>query len=205
MLITLSQTRNWTRANAVWLASLGAAALINALFVALATLAPMGNLPRAQPQTNATPLEIVRRIRPPPPPDLTASQAEAPPTILPPRFRPRPLPAINAASNPAASTLPLRLRLNLNSCEAAGPHDPPAPDCKTSAEWLRADRDASDLLGPAAQGYTLDEVAAARGWIKPKPRGGQDAMAATTDATLPETIFKDAPFPPDAIERAAGQ
>jgi hypothetical protein len=96
------------------------------------------------------------------------------------------------------------LNLGFARCDPADDERMRAPECAAPQEWLRADRDASALFGPGANGMTLDEFAAARGWIKSKPRKGQDALAATTDTTLPEQIFKDAPFPPDPIERTGG-
>jgi hypothetical protein len=204
MVVTLSQTWDWCVRNRLWLASLAGGAALNAVFILLASLAPVGHLPpMPQREIAAAPIEIVVHRRALPPPSLDALAAEAPPTLLPPRFQPRMSLRQTLPGGAPQLALP-QLRLNLNPCTPEDERRAAAPECVAEREWLRADRDAAELLGPNAQGYTLDEVAVARGWIKPKPRSGQDAMAATTDATLPEQIFKDAPFPPHAIERSGG-
>jgi hypothetical protein len=208
MIVVLAQWLDWARTNAVWLMSLGLAAGLNALFILLATWAPQS--PRHAQNPPAKPrsvdIEIIRRFRVPPPPNLNALRAEAPPATLPTRFKPR---QVQTGAPPPQTAqdmlkLPPRLRLNLDLCRPTDPDARDAANCAPPDQWRRADSDASDLLGPETQGYTLDEVAVARGWIKAKPRTGQDAMATTTDAILPETIFKDTPFPPNAIETTAG-
>lgn len=206
MIVYLAQWLAWFRANRLWLASLGAAAAINAILFWLASLAPMGRLPKFEPEYRTAPVEImIRRLAPPPPPEVSA--AETPPVIFPPRQRWRSPPAKPKWAKTGGWEAPFQappLHLNLSPCDPADDERMRAPECAAPQEWLRADRDASALFGPGASGMTLDEFAAARGWIKSKPRKGQDALAATTDTTLPEQIFKDAPFPPHAIERSAG-
>jgi hypothetical protein len=204
MIVFFSQLADSVLRNRVWLASLGAAVAINALLFWLASIAPMGHLPGVEQAPREAPVEIVVRRRVPPPPDLSRL-ADTPSAVLPPRFRPR-SPVLKPIPDLRRETLlpPPRLRLNLNPCDPADDDQGLRPDCAPPRDWVRADRDASDLLGSQTQGYSLDEVAVARGWIKPKPRTGQDAMAAQTDTTLPQSIFKDAPFPPHAIERSAG-
>ncbi len=206
MIVIFSQLAESCVRNRVWLVSLGLAAAINLALIWLAGLATPGRLAALQRPSAGRPFEIVmRRIAPPPPALDALGLSESPPAALPPRFRPR------SPSRQALPDLrldgaipPAQVRLNLNPCPLDDPDSLRRPGCTPSPDWLRADRDVSDLLGSNAQGYTLDEIAAARGWIKAKPRTGQDAMAAATDATLPETIFKDAPFPPPAIERSGG-
>lgn len=205
MIVTLSHWIDAAGRHRVWLASLGAAAAINFALFWLASIAPMGRLAKVETDARIAPVEIVMRRRVPPPPDLPALGTPEPAIALPPRFRPKIL-AVQALPDLQNSLVlpPPRLRLNLNPCDPADDEAMRRLDCAPPRDWARADRDAAELLGPETQGMTLDEVAAARGWIKPKARSGQDAMAATTDTTLPEQIFKDAPFPPHAIERTGG-
>lgn len=46
---------------------------------------------------------------------------------------------------------------------------------------LRGNPDAGSLFSAGDQGYTIDEAAARRGWVKPEPPTGQDAQKVTTD------------------------
>lgn len=204
MIVTFAQWADWVRGNRIWLASLATAVAINFCLFWLASIAPMGRLAGMDMTSRVSPVEIVMPRRIPPPPDLS-NLTDAPPSSLPLRFRPqnrmlRAHPGIDTNTPVSA----LRLRLNLNPCDPAADDGIEKPECAPPSQWQRADRDASVLLGAKAQGYTLDEVAVARGWIKPKPSRGQDSMAAKTDMTLPGSIFQDPPFPPPPIEKTAG-
>jgi hypothetical protein len=203
MIVSLAQWLTWTRANRLWLASLAAAAILNAVFLALASLAPMGQIPGIRPKEAPNSVEIVMR-RAPPPPDTTAS--EDPPFIFPPRHRDRARRSSKSeggwgASSPSAnrsSAMP-GLNLGILRCDPDDREAMRRPDC-AAPEWR----------GTASQDQDLDALAIARGWVKPKaePRTRQSALSEETDASAPElrgSLFKDPPFPPHpSMPQSAG-
>lgn len=187
MIVSLAQSLAWMRANRLWLASLAAACALNAIFLGLASLAPMGRLPGLRPQEPLNPVEIVMRRRvPPPPPDLSGS-SESPPSSLPPRFRPQ-TPSSPATPKAQVQLPPPRLNLGIARCDPDDREAMRRPDC-AALQWT----------GTASEDWELDELAAARGWVKPKPepRSRQSTMSETADASAPELrgqLFKDPPF-----------
>ena len=139
-----------------------------------------------------TPLTFIRL--PPPPPKLDGALADVAISIMP-RFRPRivmprgvPLITTTERGSPAEALFRYWCSNRPDTIEAAGRACP--SDVMTNGyaalpdRGLIGDADAGTLLGAQDQGYTIDEAAVRRGWIKPKPPKGQDAQKAVTDKTV---------------------
>lgn len=212
MIVIWKHTADWLLRNQRWLLSLAGAAALNLALMGLMSQVEFGGLEtqglRPQPQ----PVVYVFLPRVPPLPHLGEPDVlpdDLGPS-LPPRLRTK---AVTQPGLPPEWQGPTqsRAQLNLtaNPCAPAEWDRAPAPDCAPPQDWQRAGRDASELLGEAARGLSLDEAAIARGWIKTKPIAAdrQSAMAEQTDvsgAALQGLIFKDAPFPPEPGAQAAG-
>ena len=128
---------------------------------------------------------------PPPPPKLDGALSDVAISIMP-RFRPRIVmqqgaPLITSSQHGSAAEALFRYWCanRPDTIEAAGrqcPSDVVMNGLAALPErGLLGNRDAGDLFGAGDQGYTIDEAAARRGWVKPKPPSGQDAQKATTD------------------------
>jgi len=130
---------------------------------------------------------------PPPPPRLEGAPSDVAMSIMP-RFRPRyylpkGVPLITTApyGSPAEALFRYWCTNRPDTIEASGrmcPSDVPFNGLAALPErGTGRDDDASTLLGAGDRGYTVDEAAVRRGWIKPKPPTGQDALKNQTDKT----------------------
>jgi hypothetical protein len=137
----------------------------------------------------APPLLVVRL--PPPPPKMTGELAAIASTIMP-RFRPRyhmpkgvPLITTTQRGSPAEALFRYWCSNRPDTIEATGrlcPSDVIMNGLAALPErGLIGDADASTLLGAADRGYSIDEAAVRRGWVKPKPPIGQDGLKGKTD------------------------
>ena len=132
---------------------------------------------------------------PPPPPRLEGELAATSASIMP-RFRPRyylprgtPLITTHQYGNAAEALFRYWCSNRPDTIESTGrmcPSDVPFNGLAALPErnGLIGEPDASTLLGADDRGMTLDEAAARRGWVKPKPPSGQDALKAKTDKTV---------------------
>ena len=132
---------------------------------------------------------------PPPPPRLEGELAATAISIMP-RFRPRyflpkgvPLITTREYGNAAEALFRYWCMNRPDTIEATGrmcPSDVPFNGLAALPQrnGLIGEPDAGTLLGAGDQGMTLDEAAARRGWVKPKPPTGQDALRAKTDKTV---------------------
>lgn len=138
--------------------------------------------------------EVFAVVRlPPEPPRIQGAPADTSFNIMP-RFRPRyhlpkGVPLITTTERGSAAEALFRYWCTNrpDTIEAAGrmcPSDVPFNGLAALPErgGLGND-DASTLLGAADRGMTLDEAAVRRGWAKPRPPAGQDALKETTDKT----------------------
>jgi hypothetical protein len=193
----IGDTAAWIAANPRWLASLAAAAAINVMLLGLMSWGHVGTRPRVESNPPAKAIDFVFRPRVPPPPDLSSATL-APEAIaprLPARFQPKiPIQALTNVRRELALPAP-QMRLDLNPCDPDDVDLLRKPDCAPPQEWLRAERDASEMFGPETKGKTLDEVAYERGWkVRKLPNTRLDSMAGRVDSTIPDSIFKNSPF-----------
>ena len=145
-----------------------------------------------EPETQPEQVMAVVRL-PPPPPQLAGAFAETPASIMP-RFRPRipmpqgvPLIMTREPGSAAEALFRYWCTNRPDTIESTGrmcPSDVPFNGLAALPErGLIGAPDASTLLGAADRGYTIDEAAVRRGWVKPKPQTGQDALSNKTDKT----------------------
>ena len=157
------------------------------LFAGYLIEAPLDFLKREPPREQS--FAVVRL--PPPPPKLNGALAEINTTIMP-RFRPRvvrpsgvALQMTTVRGSAAEAIFRYWCANRPDTIEATGRNCPSDVVMNGLAalpeRGLLGDNDAGALLGAADRGYTLDEAAVRRGWIKPHPPSGQDAQAETTD------------------------
>jgi hypothetical protein len=149
---------------------------------------------------------------PPPPPKIDAALADIAIAIMP-RFRPRvvrpvgvPLQMTTERGSAAEAIFRYWCANRPDTIEATGrlcPSDVVMNGLAALPErGLLGDPDAGSLFGAGDQGYTIDEAAARRGWVKPKPRIGQDAQKAKTDkVTGPHSDDVYGGYPWDATPR----
>ena len=169
-----------------------AAIALHILLVALAgyLIAPPLDYMKQEPPRDH-PFAVVRL--PPPPPKLDGTLSDVSINILP-RFRPRyrlpqGVPLITTTERGSAAEALFRYWCSNrpDTIEAAGrmcPSDVVMNGLAALPErGLIGNADASSLFGAGDRGYTVDEAAARRGWVKPKPPTGQDALKAKTDKT----------------------
>jgi hypothetical protein len=147
---------------------------------------------KSEPDTEQS-FEVVHL--PPPPPRVDGELAPTSSSIMP-RFRPRyflprgvPLITTHEYGSAAEALFRYWCSNRPDTIEAAGrlcPSDVPFNGLAALPErnGLIGEPDAGALLGAGDQGMTLDEAAVRRGWIKPKPPTGQDALKAKTDKTV---------------------
>ncbi len=130
---------------------------------------------------------------PPPPPKLEGDLAAVTITMSP-RFRPRivkpqgvPLKMTNEFGSPAVALFRYWCANRPDTMEATGrtcPNDVPFTGLAALPQQALSNHaDAGALFGPGDQGYTIDEAAARRGWVKPKP-SAEAAQRAKTDKTV---------------------
>lgn len=128
---------------------------------------------------------------PPPPPKLQGALADVSISIMP-RFRPRvvmprgaPLQMTTERGSAAEALFRYWCANRPDTIEATGrmcPSDVIMNGLAALPErGLLGNQDAGALLGAGDQGYTIDEAAARRGWVKPKPPSGQENQKAVTD------------------------
>ncbi|MBI1213885.1 MAG: hypothetical protein GC190_20680 [Alphaproteobacteria bacterium] len=168
----------------------GAAVVLHVLFfIAFGYLiAPPPDL--LKPDETVVPLAWVHLA--PPPPRLEGELAPTSISIMP-RFRPRyylpkgvPLISTREYGNAAEALFRYWCTNRPDTIESTGrlcPSDVPFNGLAALPEHngLIGNSDAGALLGAGDRGYTIDEAAARRGWVKPKPPTGQDGLQTKTD------------------------
>lgn len=176
------------------IAPVSAAVALHILLVLAAgyLIAPPREMLKPEPPAER-PFAVVRL--PPPPPRLEGELAPTAVTIMP-HFRPRyflpkgvPLITTREYGNAAEALFRYWCSNRPDTIEATGRLCPPDTAFNGLAalpqrSGLIGEPDAGALLGAGDQGMTLDEAAARRGWIKPKPPTGQDALKNKTDKTV---------------------
>ena len=169
-----------------WAAAIGLHILL-ALFAGYLIAPPIDFVKQEPPRE--VPIAVVRL--PPPPPKLDVAFAGIALSIMP-RFRPRivkpvgvPLQMTTERGSAAEALFRYWCANRPDTIEATGrmcPSDVVMNGLAALPErGLLGNPDAGSLLGAGDRGYTIDEAAARRGWVKPKPPTGQDAQKATTD------------------------
>ena len=164
--------------------------IVLVLFASYLIAPPRDFLKQEPPQQQ--PFAVVRL--PPPPPKLDGALANVSISIMP-RFRPRivrpegvPLLMTTERGSAAEALFRYWCSNRPDTIEAAGrmcPSDVMMNGLAALPErGTLGNPDAGTLLGAQDQGYTLDEAATRRGWVKPKPPTGQDAQKAITDKTV---------------------
>jgi hypothetical protein len=171
-----------------WIAALA----LHALFVVVAGYVLVAPRDYVRPEEETVRPFLVVRL-PPPPPRLEGALADTTVNILP-RFRPRipmpqgvPLIMTRERGSAAEALFRYWCTNRPDTIESTGrmcPSDVPFNGLAALPErGMIGEPDASALLGADDRGYTIDEAAVRRGWVKPKPPSGQDALQGKTDKT----------------------